>query len=114
MPWKSVLFSYLVLLIPVLPASGQPLKLIIIDPLVKEDLKNIPEGNNQKIIVLPEEGDPVKFIGEELNKSAFDEVHLYMLTKPGSLIFDEKNIIPENIEESSAEFRNWRTGLKEG
>jgi len=111
---KRSILTLLIIVITLVTAAGQPSKLVIIDPLVKNDLRDITDDNNQKIIILPEEGDPVKLIGEELKKSAYDEVHLYMLTKPGSIIFDEKNILPENIEESSADFRGWKTGLKSG
>jgi len=87
---KRSILTLLIIVITLVTAAGQPSKLVIIDPLVKNDLRDITDDNNQKIIILPEEGDPVKLIGEELKKSAYDEVHLYMLTKPGSIIFDEK------------------------
>ncbi len=66
----------------------------------------------QKVITLPDEGNPIKFIANELKKSMYDEIHLYLLTKPGSIIFDEINIIPENIQDYSGDFSEWKSIIK--
>ena len=92
---------------------GQPVRLIVIDPLVENDIGNITGTYpGQKVITLPDEGNPLKFITKELKGSNFDEVHLYLLTKQGSIIFDEINIIPENIQEYSGDFSGWKSITK--
>ena len=62
--------------------------------------------------MLPDEGNPLKFIANELKKSKYDEIHLYLLTKPGSIVFDEMNIIPENIQDLSGDFSEWKSITK--
>ena len=47
-----------------------------------------------------------------MKKDAYDEVHLYLLTKPGSIIFDEMNIIPDNVRDYSADFSDWKDNLQ--
>jgi hypothetical protein len=64
------------------------------------------------VITLPDEGNPLQFIANELKKSSYDEIHLYLLTKPGSIIFDEINIIPENIQDYSGDFSEWKSITK--
>ena len=92
---------------------GQPISLIVIDPLVENEIRNI-AGNypGQKVVILPDEGNPLKFIANELKKSMYDEIHLYLLTKPGSIIFDEINIIPENIRDYAGDFGEWKSITK--
>ena len=99
---------------PAFYLTAQPSKLIVIDPLVSNEYKNIVTQTGQKVINLPDEGNPIKFIGGELKKSVYNEIHIYLLTKPGSLIFDEINIIPENIDEYSADFIAWKGLMKQG
>ena len=78
------------------------------------NLKILGQDTRLKVVTLPDEGNPIKFITNELKKSTYDEIHLYMLTKPGSIIFDEINIIPENIQEYSGDFREWKSIIKPG
>jgi hypothetical protein len=93
--------------------KGQTSGLVVIDPLVENEVKNITGKDNRlKVITLPNEGNPIKFITNELKKSAYDEIHLYMLTKPGSIIFDEINIISENIQDYSKDFIEWKSITK--
>jgi hypothetical protein len=90
-------------------AAGQIARLIVIDPLVGNETRNIKDAYpGQKVIILPDEGNPLKFIANELKDSLYDEIHLYLLTKPGSIIFDEINIIPENIQDYSGDFDEWK------
>lgn len=89
---------------------GQATSLIVIDPLAE-----IVAGNfnstvpGQVVITLPDEGNPLKFIANKLKQSQYDEIHLYVLTKPGSIIFDEINITPENFGDYSADFSEWKS-----
>ena len=95
--------------------KGQPSGLAVIDPLVGNEFKNITgQDTRLKVVTLPDEGNPIKFITGELKKSTYSDIHLYMLTKPGSIIFDEINIIPENIQEYSGDFREWESLIKPG
>ncbi len=66
------------------------------------------------MIILPDEGNPLEFIANELRDSLYDEIHLYLLTKPGSIIFDEINIIAENILDYSGDFSVWKNITKPG
>lgn len=111
---KISFLSFVLLICPLLYLSAQPAKLIVIDPLVVNEYKNIETQTGQKVIILPDEGNPIKFIGDELKKSFYNEIHICLLTKPGSLIFDEINIIPENIEEYSVDFSSWKSFIKPG
>lgn len=108
--------SVLTLVLIICAASclkGQTSRLVVIDPLVENEFKNITAKDTLlKVITLPNEGNPIKFIMNELKKSAYDEIHLYMLTKPGSIVFDEINIIPENIQDYSGDFSEWRSITK--
>jgi hypothetical protein len=47
-----------------------------------------------------------------LKESLYDEIHLYLLTKPGSIIFNEINIIPETIQNFSGDFSEWKSITK--
>jgi len=94
---------------------GQPVSLIVIDPLVGNEIRDIASTyNGQKVIILPDEGDPLKYISNELKETHYDEIHLYLLTKPGSIIFDEINIIPDNIQDFSGDFGEWKSITKPG
>ena len=94
---------------------GQTTRLIVIDPLVENEIKDITSTDpEQKVITLPDHGNPIKFITNVLRGSSYDEIHLYLLTKPGSIIFDEINIIPENIQDYSGDFSEWKSIIKPG
>ncbi|MFZ0282331.1 MAG: DUF4347 domain-containing protein, partial [Bacteroidales bacterium] len=111
---KISVLSFQLMICSVLYLTAQPAKLIIIDPLVENEYKNPDTPAVQKVIILPDEGNPIKIIADELKKSSYDEIHLFILTKPGSLIFDEINIIPGNIEEYSDDFKVWKSLMKPG
>jgi hypothetical protein len=110
---KISVLSLILIVHPTPDLIGQPISLIVIDPLVENEFKNI-TGNDTplKVITLPNEGNPIKFITNELKKSTYNEIHLYMLTKPGSIVFDEINIIPENIQDFSGDFSEWKSITK--
>lgn len=113
----SKIWLLLLILLSVLfiQAGGQTKSLVIIDPLASDNFKDTPEDlSGAKIIILPGEGNPVTLIASELSKASYDQIHIYVLTKPGSLIFDEINIIPENLEEYAPAFKSWRAGLNSG
>jgi hypothetical protein len=98
---------------PTLNLMGQTTRLIVIDPLVEnETINNIVTDPGQKVITLPDNGNPIKFITNILRGSSCDEIHLYLLTKPGSIIFDEINIIPENVQDYSGDFGEWKNIVK--
>jgi hypothetical protein len=110
---KISILSLILIVHSTLDLIGQPISLIVIDPLVEKESRNI-AGNHpgQKVVMLPDEGNPLKFIANELKESMYDEIHLYLLTKPGSIIFDEINIIPENIQDFSVDFSEWKSITK--
>jgi hypothetical protein len=110
---KISVLSSIMIILPAIDLIGQPVSLIIIDPLVEKENRNI-SGNfpGQKLVILPDVGNPLKFITKEFKESMYDEVHLYLLTKQGSIIFDEINIIPENIQEYSGDFSEWKSITK--
>jgi hypothetical protein len=110
---KISVLSLVLIIHPTPDLIGQPISLIVIDPLVEKESRNI-AGNHpgQKVVMLPDEGNPLKFIANELKGSMYDEIHLYLLTKPGSIIFDEINIIPEDIQNFSGDFSEWKSITK--
>jgi hypothetical protein len=113
---KILIINALIQLLIICPSfylNGQPVRLVVIDPLVEKEIRNnIGNYPGQKVVILPDEGNPLKSIAIELKESLYDEVHLYLLTKQGSIIFDEINIIPENIQEYSGEFSGWKSITK--
>ena len=112
---KISILSFQLIIFPAFYLKGQPSGLAVIDPLVGNEFKNITgQDTRLKVVTLPDEGNPIKFITNELKKSTYDDIHLYMLTKPGSIIFDEINIIPENIQEYSGDFSEWKSITKPG
>lgn len=101
------------ILLPALCLTGQPSILVVIDPLVENEINDITGiYPGQKVITLPEEGNPISFISKELKRTLYDEIHLYLLTKPGSIIFDEINLIPESIRYYSVDFNEWKSITK--
>jgi hypothetical protein len=96
-------------------AESQTKKLFILDPLAVSNFKEeVAQAPGDKIFRLPADGNPIILIAEELSKTKFDQIHIYVLTKPGSLIFDEANIIMENIADYYSAFKSWRAGLNPG
>jgi hypothetical protein len=110
---KTSALSLMLSILSTYYVTGQISRLIVIDPLVENEIRNI-AGNypGQKVITLPDEGNPLKFIANELKESLYDEIHLYLLTKPGSIIFNEINIIPETIQNFSGDFSEWKSITK--
>lgn len=102
------LFLFLSVLISA-TASGQTAKLIIVDPLVSQELNKIrsshPDG---RVVVLPATGNPLSAIAAEMKAGAYSEVHIYALTKPGSIIFDEMSVIASETGKYESLFREWK------
>jgi hypothetical protein len=110
---KTSALSLMLSILSTYYVTGQTSGLTVIDPLVENEISNIAGTYpGQKVITLPDEGNPLQFIANELKKSSYDEIHLYLLTKPGSIIFDEINIIPENIQDYSGDFSEWKSITK--
>jgi hypothetical protein len=106
---KTAVIGISLIILTILNVMGQTARLIVIDPLAANEIRDsISAVSGQKVITLPDEGNPLKFIADELKVSMYDEIHLYLLTKPGSIIFDEINIIAENIEDYSGDFSEWK------
>lgn len=97
-------------------AMGQQTpRLCIVDQLVADDSENISTANAaDEIFILPEIGNPLAIIADKLKESNFSEIHLYLLTKPGSMIFDELTILKDNVVECAAHFREWKKYLSPG
>jgi hypothetical protein len=110
--------AILILMLGLMPAAGllsQPSKLVVIDTLVTNEYKNLyGYDSTTKILILPGEGNPLEIIASELGKSDYSEIHIFALTKPGSIIFDELNLIPETIQEYSEDLTRWKTLIKPG
>lgn len=91
-------------------ASGQTARLIVVDPLVSQELNNIrashPDG---RVVVLPASGNPLSAISAELKTSDYSEIHIYVLTKPGAIVFDEMAIIASEIGKYESLFREWKS-----
>jgi hypothetical protein len=90
-------------------------RLFIVDGLVPDAAESIGDRNaSDEIFILPDTGNPLTLISEKLKEGNFSEIHLYMLTKPASMIFDELTILPENIEDCAIHFREWKKHLSPG
>ncbi|MFZ0282515.1 MAG: hypothetical protein WAL29_12755, partial [Bacteroidales bacterium] len=74
---KISVLSFLLMICSVLYLTAQPAKLIVIDPLVENEYKNTINPTGQKVIVLPDEGNPINIIADELKKSSYAEIHLF-------------------------------------
>jgi hypothetical protein len=109
---KTSALSLMISILSTYYVTGQISRLIVIDPLVEIESRNIANLPGQKVVMLPDEGNPLKFIAKELKESTYDEIHLFLLTKQGSIIFDEINIIPENIQDYAGDFGEWKSITK--
>ena len=112
---KKSLSSKLIRLIIVLPfllphsLSGQLPRLIVVDQLVTDRLNEIKDSfRNERILILPENGNPLSVITDELKGNAYSEIHIFALTKPGSIVFDEITILAENVNDYSDQLRQWK------
>lgn len=107
---KAALMCLIVIVSVSSVTTGQVTKLIVVDPLVADEISNIsksfPGGN---LLLLPENGNPLLIIAGELKKQAYAEIHIFALSKPGSIIFDEVAIIDENINDFTEDFSEWRS-----
>lgn len=96
-------------------AQGQTPKIYIIDKLVANTIENIDGAtSSDKIFHLPDAGNPLSIIATELKTNSCSEVHLLLLTKPGSLIFDELTILADNIDDYAYLFVEWKDYLSPG
>lgn len=89
--------------------------LFIVDRLVADAAENIGNANaTDEIFILPEIGNPLAIISDKLKARSYSEVHLFLLTKPGSMIFDELTILRDNVGDCANHFREWRKHLAPG
>lgn len=109
---KYLLFLVLSVFFFSLAANGQTKKLVVIDPLVAGETVGI-ESLPPSLVVLrlSETGNPLPLITAELKKQVYNELHIYVLTKPGSIIFDELNLLADNVDSYAAAFGEWKTLL---
>jgi hypothetical protein len=97
------------------PANGQSSKIYIFDALVAGVTENLDGiSPTDRIFNLPDTGNPLVLISNELKNQVYSEVHLFVLTKPGSMIFDELTILTENVEDYSSFFAEWKNNLSPG
>jgi hypothetical protein len=90
-------------------------RLFIVDQLAADASENISNANAaDEIFILPDTGNPLAVITDKLKERNFSEIHLYLLTKPGSMIFDELTILKDNVGECAAHFREWKKNLSPG
>lgn len=93
----------------------QSSRIFIVDRLVLDATGNIGNTNaTDEIFILPDSGNPLSVISEKLKQKSWSEIHLFLLTKPGSMIFDELTILVENLDDNSSHFREWRKYLAPG
>jgi|WetSurMetagenome_2_1015567.scaffolds.fasta_scaffold894145_1 hypothetical protein len=112
---KLALCLVLILLSSATSAFGQTTRLFIIDPLVMKAVGNISDATaTDKIFQLPDNGNPITLIADELKTGTYSEMHLYLLTKPGSMIFDELTILADNVADYALLFAEWKKLLPPG
>jgi hypothetical protein len=106
---KLALCLVLIILSSATSAFGQKTRLFVIDPLVIKVVGNISEATaTDKIFLLPYKGNPIALIADELKAGTYSEIHLYLLTKPGSMIFDELTILADNVADYALLFAEWK------
>lgn len=102
----TIMFLHILVSPVLLP---QVSKLIVVDQLVTDKLNEIKNTySGSRLLLLPETGNPISIIAGELRNNSYSEIHIFVLTKPGSIVFDEITILPENIEDYSADFIKWK------
>jgi hypothetical protein len=112
---KLALCLILISLFSSTSAFGQKTRLFVIDPLVVNGVRNISDATaTDKVIQLPDKGNPITLIADELRNGTYSEIHLYLLTKPGSLIFDELSILADNVADYALLFEEWKKLLPLG
>ncbi len=114
-PTRKVLICLIIPLLTISSAFGQSSRLFVIDPLVASEVGDISDATvTDKIIRLPDDDNPITLIANELKTGTYSEIHLYLLTKPGSLIFDELGILADNVAEYASLFAEWKKFLPSG
>ena len=105
--------TFLIAFLPAInPVKGQSPKIFVIDKLITDAIDITDNVSaSDKILNLPDSGDPLVIIADELKTGTYSEVHLFLLTKPGSMIFDELNILADNVYEFTSSFGEWKKYL---
>lgn len=84
-------------------------RIFFVDRLVADAAQKTGSKNaTDEIFILPDTGNPLLIITEKLKEKSFSEVHLFLLTKPGSMIFDELTILADNVMDCAIHFKEWR------
>lgn len=84
-------------------------ELVIIDPLVNNYQTIINQLSRQAdVVVIPVAKNPLVFITDELAKRKdISAVHLFVMCKPGSIVFDQLAITETNMADCMSEFAKW-------
>ncbi len=109
----------LMLIVISVRAQTQKINLLVFDRQVP-NFETIVNQKNEfaKILVLQETGNPIDNITNTLKKiivdgmCTIDELHIYVVAKPGLLLIGNLTLGPENIEEYKTMFYDWQSLLK--
>jgi len=107
---KLPLFAFVgLLLLGSFTTKAQNKELVIIDQAVG----NIEEIKSQfareiDVYIIPSPGNPLEFISETLKKHHdIKVIHLFVMCKPGAIVFDQLCILDSNIEQYDTFFSQW-------
>ncbi|NLF41272.1 MAG: DUF4347 domain-containing protein [Bacteroidales bacterium] len=113
---KKIFFSRLpliaivgLLLLSNYTTKAQSKELVIIDQAVG----NIEEIKSQfareiDVFIIPSPGNPLELITETLKKHQdIKVIHLFVMCKPGAIVFDQLCILESNIEQYDTFFSQW-------
>lgn len=90
-------------------AQNPKKRLLVFDKLITNFNALAEQKTLSDDVLILAENNPLESIAQFLQMHSFDEIHIYALTKPGSIIFDQLNITNENIEESKRLFEIWKS-----
>lgn len=113
---KKIFFSRLplfaivgLLLLASFTTKAQSKELVIIDQAVGniEEIKSQFERDID-VYIIPTPGNPLEFIIETLKEHQGTKViHLFVMCKPGAIVFDQLCILESNIEQYDTFFSQW-------
>ncbi len=82
---------------------------IIIDEIADDIAQLKSEFGNYSSLYVTDGISPnaVKQISNSIENLQIDDLHIYVLTKPGAIVFNSIAVTPNNVNDFSAELRGW-------
>lgn len=91
------------------PTMGQNKELVIVDQMVSDYQSIISNLDRQAdVFIIPKTGNPLELIAAELAKRpGLKAIHLFVMCKPGAIVFDQLAITEQNIQQYAVSFASW-------